>query len=945
MGQSPDTLKIQNEIDSLIQLNRALIGKQKFSDALDVIALAKGKAIAIADTQSVRYARCLFNHGRTFDRLDRADEAENYYLASLEKLESLPENFPEDLAWSLNNLAVLYSANARFEEAEPLYFRSLELRKLTLGAEHPDYFWSLANLGDHYFKQGNYKQSEYYQIQARNLREKHLGKTHSDYAWSLNNLAVLYVRLGRYAEAETLYIEARAIREKQIGKEHPAYAVSLNNLANLYQEIQRYEEAEILYKEALEIWKKILGEKHNNVAAAIHNLATLHKKRGQHDAAVELYREALAIWEGIYGKDLPVYAQGLSSLGELREQMGDYPAALALFLEAGSIRERSLGKEHPDYGNSMNSLARVYWRMAKIKEAHAPMKDAVLLQQKMMIHAATHLSEQEQITFNTRFKEIQDQYYSFIQLNQNYLKEGIGDCLDLTLFHKGYVLFSAKQVRQRIQNSPEANKIYLQLSTLQRRLSKEYAKQFDARKDVPELENKATALEKELFIQVADMPLLQQQVTWKHVQQKLKKGEALIEFIHYNLYDPDKKDSIMYSALVLLPGMNEPALIPLFEEKELNALLEYKSERRADFVNDLYAYADRGLVKIGTPKRSLYEMIWEPLEEFGLPAVHTIYVSGTGVLHRLNMGGIPINDEQILSDKYALTSLGSTRQIVYTDTSVQLPNNPAIAVFGGIQYDTDSLLINNEMARGNSEETGQHKGNDSTSRTKESRGSNSWTYLKWTEKEASIIKNITEAASFNVNYYTGNTGTEEQFKSMGHNNTASSPAVLHVASHGFFFPDPSVSPEIPSTASVFQLADNPMIRSGLILAGGNQVWTGGQSLPGVEDGILTAYEISQLDLRNTALVVLSACETGLGDIKGNEGVYGLQRAFKIAGAKYLIMSLWQVPDRETMEFMTSFYKNWLEEKMTIPNAFRKTQREMRDRFFNPYSWAGFVLVE
>ena len=309
------------------------------------------------------------------------------------------------------------------------------------------------------------------------------------------------------------------------------------------------------------------------------------------------------------------------------------------------------------------------------------------------------------------------------------------------------------------------------------------------------------------------------------------------------------------------------------------------------------------------------------------------------------MGGIPINDEQILSDKYALTSLGSTRQIVYTDTSVQLPNNPAIAVFGGIQYDTDSLLINNEMARGNSEETGQHKGNDSTSRTKESRGSNSWTYLKWTEKEASIIKNITEAASFNVNYYTGNTGTEEQFKSMGHNNTASSPAVLHVASHGFFFPDPSVSPEIPSTASVFQLADNPMIRSGLILAGGNQVWTGGQSLPGVEDGILTAYEISQLDLRNTALVVLSACETGLGDIKGNEGVYGLQRAFKIAGAKYLIMSLWQVPDRETMEFMTSFYKNWLEEKMTIPNAFRKTQREMRDRFFNPYSWAGFVLVE
>jgi CHAT domain-containing protein len=137
-----------------------------------------------------------------------------------------------------------------------------------------------------------------------------------------------------------------------------------------------------------------------------------------------------------------------------------------------------------------------------------------------------------------------------------------------------------------------------------------------------------------------------------------------------------------------------------------------------------------------------------------------------------------------------------------------------------------------------------------------------------------------------------------------------------------------------------------MIRSGLILAGGNYAWQHGRApRPDMEDGILTAYEISQMNLSNTELVVLSACETGLGDIQGNEGVYGLQRAFKIAGAKYLIMSLWQVPDRETMEFMTAFYRNWLEHDMTIPDAFRKTQGEMRDRFYNPYSWAGFVLVE
>ena len=137
-----------------------------------------------------------------------------------------------------------------------------------------------------------------------------------------------------------------------------------------------------------------------------------------------------------------------------------------------------------------------------------------------------------------------------------------------------------------------------------------------------------------------------------------------------------------------------------------------------------------------------------------------------------------------------------------------------------------------------------------------------------------------------------------------------------------------------------------MIRSGLVLAGGNYAWATGKPLrPDLEDGILTAYEISQMDLSNTELVVLSACETGLGDIAGNEGVYGLQRAFKIAGAKYLVMSLWQVPDQQTQELMTAFYNNWLVSKMSVPEAFRTAQKAMQERYEHPFFWAGFVLLE
>jgi CHAT domain-containing protein len=176
-----------------------------------------------------------------------------------------------------------------------------------------------------------------------------------------------------------------------------------------------------------------------------------------------------------------------------------------------------------------------------------------------------------------------------------------------------------------------------------------------------------------------------------------------------------------------------------------------------------------------------------------------------------------------------------------------------------------------------------------------------------------------------------------------------SPQVIHLATHGYFFPDTKNRDEVRGMRDdepVFKTSDQPMIRSGLILAGGNHAWKTGRPLrPDVEDGILTAYEISQMDLSGTELVVLSACETGLGDIDGNEGVYGLQRAFKIAGAKYLVMSLWQVPDQQTQELMAAFYENWLTKKMGIPDAFRAAQQSVRDRYDHPFFWAGFVLVE
>ena len=217
----------------------------------------------------------------------------------------------------------------------------------------------------------------------------------------------------------------------------------------------------------------------------------------------------------------------------------------------------------------------------------------------------------------------------------------------------------------------------------------------------------------------------------------------------------------------------------------------------------------------------------------------------------------------------------------------------------------------------------------------------SWGFLGGTDKEASQVHQILNANNYSALLKKGNTASEEYLKRIGV--AGASPKVLHLATHGFFFSESEESEE--GQEPVFKLSDNPMIRSGLVLAGANYVWKSGEALPGREDGILTAYEISQMNLTNTELVVLSACETGLGDIKGNEGVFGLQRAFKMAGARYLIMSLWQVPDLPTQDLMVTFYEKWLEEGLEIPEAFRSAQQEMREKHQDPYLWAGFVLVE
>jgi len=401
------------------------------------------------------------------------------------------------------------------------------------------------------------------------------------------------------------------------------------------------------------------------------------------------------------------------------------------------------------------------------------------------------------------------------------------------------------------------------------------------------------------------------------ILESLKEGEVLIDFVKFRGYDChlNKPCKTQYAAYILKKGQSAPEVI-LYED--LDNLIELKYRR------NLYSWNKKA------GKTNLNELIIEPLKEY-LAEVNTIYIVPTGVLNRINFGAIPFNELEIISDRFLVKQLGTSKGLLRAEKLDYLENDALL--LGGISYELEGgdMLEQKEVSE------------DYLEFTEAVRGIRNgvWDQLPHTNTEIENISKLLNKEGYKVNVSAELKATEDQFKTLGV--SKESPRILHLATHGYFFPDAQ-----SGAKTGFQSSSHPLIRSGLILAGANHVWQGNMPVEGKEDGILTAYEISQMDLSNTELVVLSACETGLGDIEGNEGVYGLQRAFKMAGVKYVMMSLWSVQDKQTKEFMELFYKEWLDNEKSILEAHQATQNAMRQRYakpFNPNLWAGFVLVE
>ena len=901
------------------------------------------------------YVNSLNNLAILYFEMANYEKAEPLFIEAMAIREKLYGIDHPEYSASLNNLAQLYETMGNYAAAEALFLQSIELNKRILGSEHPDYVMSLQNLGSLYWHLGYYEKAETYNLEAKDIIEKTLGKGHPDYAYSLNNLATLYQALGNFSKAEPFFLEALSVREKIFGKVNRDYAFTLNSLATLYRDMGKIEKAEEIYSEVLRTMEKTVGKQHPDYALGLLNLADVYTDSKRFGLAEQLYNEANEVNRKILGKDHPGYALGLNNLANLYLNMGQYDKSEKIFLTVIDIQKKSLGKEHPQYAQSLNNLANVYELQNRSAESDLILEELYSIINLNLKKSVSFLSEAELGNYMTskNDSEILSAY-----LQNRHVKnspEGRLPSLiyDQALFQKGFILNAAITLKTRIKSNPEAEEANNRLKGYRRRLAKEYTLPLAERDsaEVAMLEENANAEEKIIARAVAGFEEVNRQFKWKDIRvlldQKpaIENKEAVIEFVNFQVNFPTTTDSNLYAAIILYKDIDQPKFISLFEEKELDEILR-QGENILAKTNSLYATRGTNpILKENTLSKNLYKLIWEPLEN-ELKDVNTIYFSPSGRLSQLNIGAIPVDNKQVLSDKYRLIQLGSTRQLL--DQQKAAFTNQTAAIFGGIKYDLNPVEINQINPKFESKGTDFSGAELSFAMTDSTLRGGEWNYLPGTENEIEVVEKTLQSGNISTRTYRNYQATEEVFKEIGSKNSAS-PRILHIATHGYFFPNPRTqkSPDNGTEDDpIFKISDNPLIRSGLILSGGAASWkTGKPYQNGMEDGILTAYEISQMNLSNTELVVLSACETGLGDIQGNEGVYGLQRAFKIAGAKYLIMSLWQVPDKQTSMLMTTFYRKWLEDKLSIPQAFHAAQKELREMGFDPYQWAGFVLVE
>ena len=839
---------------------------------------------------------------------------------------------------TLNSLGLVYSDTGDYTRAIPTLERALDVWEKSLGPEHPNVAAALINLARISRAKGEFDKAEQFYQRALDIYMKRAPE-HPDVATVLNNIAIVHRERGDYDKAEQLYLRALEIYKKALGAEHPLVASSLSNLANLYELKGEFDKADPLQERALVIRQKALPPGHPDIGSSTLNVAGIRRRRGDLDGAEQMYKQALDIWEKTLGPDHNLVSHALHGLAWLAAQKGDYARAEPLYRRAQEIREKALGPDHPDVADLLGELAMLEASKGDIAGAvNAQSRANRISEHNIALNLVTG-SERQKLAYLATLSDVTDKTLSLqCTLAPN---DSRASALGVTtvLQRKGRVLDaladSLTALRRRF--NPEDQKLLDQLNDTLGRLATlvlsgpQRMSTEQHRKDIGALEERREQLEAEIGRRSAGSYGRSGPITLGDVQSAIPDHASLIEFEVYRPYDPKEA----------LSGAVDSK--PFGEPRYVAYVIGNRGEvrwRDLGLAREIDDAVGRLRLALRDPRsrdarevaRVLDARIMEPIRPL-LGDATNLLISPDGALNLIPFEALVDDQNRYLVERFSCTYLTSGRDLLRMQVQRASKSGPVVLA--------DPSFGEPEVAGSQQEQPPNSKQAASVAKARMTRRQSVTSVsdladvyfapLSGTAQEAQAIKSLFAEASV----LTGKQATESSLKQ------ASAPLILHIATHGFFLTDTAATSNALERSTRAISANvkiaNPLLRSGLALANANL------HKHNDDDGILTSLEASGLNLWGTKLVTLSACDTGLGEVKNGEGVYGLRRAFVLSGTETLVMSLWPVSDYVTREMMGAYYKG-LKQGLGRGDALRQVQLSMLKRKSrrHPFYWASFI---
>ncbi|MEM1370107.1 MAG: CHAT domain-containing protein, partial [Cyanobacteria bacterium P01_H01_bin.15] len=935
-GAHPDIASSLNILGFLYQAQGWNIeAEQYFLNAIEVFRQI------YKDQDHPDVAQALNNLGFVNTSLGRYKTAEQYYqnaLAMRRRIYNNQDNL--DVAISLNNLGILYESNGRYGEAETYFLESLAmLRRIHQDQDHPSVAINLNNLGGLYQAQGRDGEAEpYLQNALAMLRRIYQDQDYPDVAQSLNNLGTLYESQGRYDEAEPYFLSALAMFQRIFNnQDHPYIATTLNNLGGSSESQGKYEEAETYFQEAVHMLKRIHEDQdHPHSALSINNLGTLYESQGRYAEAEPHLLDALAMLKRIHqDQDHPYIALNLNNLGSLYQSLGRVAEAESYFLEALEMFQRiHESKDHPFLALNLNNLGLFYQVQDNYSAALTFYSQAADMEESLIAANLLVGSERQKQQYLDLFRDRTNNYISFHLQAVPHNDRASRLALTTLLRRKGRVLDAMGKAMQTLRDNldPVGKELFSTLTDKQaqraalsfRSLASQepFGQQLDDKRT--RLDKEIQRLESQLSARSSEFHQITEPAMIAAVQAAIPYNAALVEFVQYRPFDPDGPNGEQFGkpryAVYVLNSAGDVRFRDLGEAAHIDELIQRfrRGINEGDLNHNLQPAVSDGET-IRSTARELDQRLMVPVREIIGTASHLLLAPDSS-LNLLPFAALVDETGQYLVQKYRLTYLTSGRDLLrvrYRERSPQAPlalTNPNYGQTGILSQAAKDSNLRGDI-------------NDSRRSTE----LNNLTFgpLPGTEAEGKALAQMLP----DLTLLTEIEASEDSLKQYPR------PEILHIATHGFFLKPEQVTTTFRSQQQLGPPRENPLLRSGLALAGFNLRTSEG------EDGVLTALEVTGLNLRGTRLVVLSACSTGLGDIATGEGVYGLRRAFTLAGAESQLMSLWDVSDEGTQELMVDYYRR-LQQGEGRGEALRQVQLAMlrNPERAHPFFWAAFIPI-